>query len=82
MKQKDAIAAFLEDKNSQAVNNRIFKIVPSPEEKENLALQDSMLRDVISVSNLKMKSCNKAREGMDFLPASISGEFVKKLEIL
>ena len=67
MKQKDAIAAFLEDKNSQAVNNRIFKIVPSPEEKENLALQDSMLRDVISV---------------DFLPASISGKFVKKLEIL
>ena len=80
MKQAATIAAFLEDKNSPAVKIlESIKIVPSPEEKENLALQDSVFSDIKeSVSNLKMKRCNKAREAMDFLAASISGEFVRK----
>lgn len=40
MKQEDTIAAVLEDKNSPTVKIlESIKIVPSPDEKENLAPQ-------------------------------------------
>lgn len=55
------------------------KIIPSPEEKESATLQLSVLCDIKeSVSKLKLKRCDKAREAMDFLTASFSGENVKK----
>lgn len=55
------------------------KIIPSPEEKESATLQLSVLCDIKeSVSKLKLKRCDKAREAMDFLTASFGGENVKK----
>lgn len=54
-------------------------MIPSPEEKKSASLQLSVLCDMKeSVSKLKLKRCDKAREAMDFLTASFSGENVKK----
>ncbi|XP_062578884.1 uncharacterized protein LOC134240823 [Saccostrea cucullata] len=80
IKQAATIAAFLEDSNSPVVKILESKnLVPSPEEKENSILQNSVLGDIKeSVLKLKMKRCDKSREVMDFLTASVSGDSVKE----
>ena len=79
-KRAATIAAFQKNANSPTVKLlQNCKIIPSPEEKESATLQLSVLCDIKeSVSKLKLKRCDKAREAMDFLTASFSGENVKK----
>ena len=79
VKRAATIAAFLDNKRSPTVKLlQHKKVIPSPEDKEiiNLASVFDDMKE--SVSKLKSKRSDAAREAMEFLTSSVSGDSVKK----
>ncbi|XP_062608097.1 uncharacterized protein LOC134269934 [Saccostrea cucullata] len=80
VKRIATVKAYLSTKKSPTVKElQRRKVVPSPEERKELEMNESVIQDVKSFLNsVKFKRSDKSREAVDILAASVSGPLVKR----
>ncbi|XP_061188279.1 reticulocyte-binding protein homolog 2a-like [Saccostrea echinata] len=80
VKRIATVKAYLSSKTSPTVKElQRRKVVPSPEERKELKMNESVIQDVKSFLNsVKFRRSDKSREVVDILAASVSGPLVQK----
>ncbi|XP_062602228.1 reticulocyte-binding protein homolog 2a-like [Saccostrea cucullata] len=80
VKRIATVKAYLSSKKSPTVKElQRRKVVPSPEERKELEMNESVIQDVKSFLNsVKFKRSDKSREAVDILAASVSRPLVQK----